>query len=97
MFINIPITADLLTQYNDFNFINEYLFNTCYFTAISYNFFSFQNVLFETTFFLEQLNNTNILNEVENIKTIYHYSVPNTKLYYPEPFLAAASFMHTDL
>nr|ASY95718.1 Cox2 [Paraurostyla sp.] len=36
-------------------------------------------------------------NNLENLKTIYHYSIPNTKLFYPEPFIAAASFMHSDL
>lgn len=33
----------------------------------------------------------------ENIQSIYHYSIPNTKLSYPEPFIASASFMHSDL
>nr|YP_010725849.1 cytochrome c oxidase subunit 2 [Bakuella subtropica]WDY80894.1 cytochrome c oxidase subunit 2 [Bakuella subtropica] len=27
----------------------------------------------------------------------YHYSIPTTKLMYPEPFTASASFMHSDL
>lgn len=34
---------------------------------------------------------------LENTKSIYHYSVPTVKLFYPEPFIAAASFMHNDL
>lgn len=28
---------------------------------------------------------------------ILHYSVPTVKLAYPEPFIASASLMHTDL
>jgi hypothetical protein len=48
-------------------------------------------------FFLSQINSLSDLTDLDNIKTIYHYSIPNTKLYYPEPYLAAASFMHTDL
>ena len=41
----------------------------------------------------ESLISTNF----DNIQTIYHYSIPNTKLFYPEPFIASASFMHSDL
>jgi hypothetical protein len=28
---------------------------------------------------------------------IFHYSIPTTKLAYPEPFIASASLMHSDL
>ena len=34
---------------------------------------------------------------LDALQSIYHYSVPTTKLFYPEPFIAAASFMHSDL
>jgi hypothetical protein len=34
---------------------------------------------------------------IENLFTSYHYSIPNVKLYYPEPFVASASLMHSDL
>jgi hypothetical protein len=47
--------------------------------------------------FINQTDDLNLFNNLENIKTIYHYSIPNTKLAYPEPFIASASFMHTDL
>ena len=97
MFINLPIYFDATTQYLDINLMMSNIFTTIYDTNINYDLY-FSNVAkFETNFFLNLLNESNILNEIENIKTIYHYSIPNTKLYYPEPFLAAASFMHTDL
>jgi hypothetical protein len=33
----------------------------------------------------------------ENVQTTYHYSIPNIRLSYPEPFIAAPSFIHSDL
>jgi hypothetical protein len=47
--------------------------------------------------FIDQLEDLNYFNNLENITSVYHYSIPNTKLAYPEPFIASASFMHTDL
>lgn len=47
--------------------------------------------------FIDQLEDLKSFDNLENIKTIYHYSIPNTKLAYPEPFVASASFMHFDL
>jgi hypothetical protein len=35
--------------------------------------------------------------ETANLTSVYHYSIPNVKLMYPEPFLSSASFMHFDL
>ena len=49
------------------------------------------------TNFISQIENNYLFNNLENIKTIYHYSIPNTKLAYPEPFIASASMMHSDL
>ncbi len=43
-------------------------------------------------FFLDQPTH-----QLQNLQNIYHYSVPTTKLFYPEPFIATASFMHSDL
>jgi hypothetical protein len=37
------------------------------------------------------------LDNLTNMTALYHYSVPNVKLAYPEPFIASASFMHSDL
>lgn len=47
--------------------------------------------------FINQTEDVFFFNNLENIKTIYHYSIPNTKLAYPEPFIASASLMHSDL
>jgi hypothetical protein len=46
------------------------------------------NPLFES---LENFDN------LTSITAVYHYSIPTTKLAYPEPFIASASFMHSDL
>lgn len=34
---------------------------------------------------------------LEHVRTNYIATSPNVKLYYPEPFIASASFMHNDL
>jgi hypothetical protein len=34
---------------------------------------------------------------IENVRSQYHSSVPLKKLQYPEPFIASASFIHTDI
>ncbi len=59
------------------------------------------------TFFISQFNvsNFDLLTTVlpsvtdisENTFAIYNYSIPNSRLHYPEPFIASASFMHSDL
>jgi heme/copper-type cytochrome/quinol oxidase subunit 2 len=47
--------------------------------------------------FINQTEDTSFFNNLENVQSIYHYSIPNTKLAYPEPFIASASLMHNDL
>ncbi len=47
--------------------------------------------------FINQLDDCELYNNLENITSVYHYSIPNVKLAYPEPFIASPSFMHTDL
>lgn len=47
--------------------------------------------------YINQLEDIGVNSSVENITSIYHYSIPNTKLSYPEPFIASPSFMHSDL
>jgi hypothetical protein len=42
----------------------------------------------------DQLDN---YNNLEAIRSQYHSSVPLRKLQYPEPFIASASFIHTDI
>lgn len=46
---------------------------------------------------IEQLENFDNLKNFENLNSVYQYSVPNVKLWYPEPFIASPSFMHADL
>lgn len=72
-----------LLNYNDFNFI---------FLNNNINLYSQSLITF-----INQTQDANFFNNLENVKTIYHYSIPNVKLSYPEPFIASASFMHTDI
>ena len=34
---------------------------------------------------------------IDNSLSIFHTSVPNIKLYYPEPFIATPTFIHDDI
>lgn len=47
--------------------------------------------------FVNQLEDVSTYDNLENVTSIYHYSIPNIKLSYPEPFIASPSFMHSDL
>ncbi len=47
--------------------------------------------------FFEQNEINNLSVNLSNLETVYHYSIPNVKLSYPEPYIASASFMHSDL
>ena len=47
--------------------------------------------------FFELLEDRSNLINLDNTVSVYHYSIPNTKLYYPEPYIASPSFMHTDM
>jgi hypothetical protein len=96
-----------------FLFLNEFNFDMLDFFISSNNifFFNFLNKINLTFFkintnfyhsgviieFINQLDDLNYYKNLENMITIYHYSVPNVKLMYPEPFIASASFMHNDL
>ena len=35
--------------------------------------------------------------EYDKFSSLYHFSTPNVKLYYPEPFVASGTFIHYDL
>ncbi len=52
------------------------------------------NLLFN---FVDQLEDIHLFDNLENITSIYHYSIPTVKLAYPEPYIASASLMHNDL
>ena len=47
--------------------------------------------------YIDRIDEMSIFRNLENISSIYHYSVPNVKLAYPEPFIASPSFSHSDL
>ncbi len=47
--------------------------------------------------FINQTEDIFNYKNLDNLQSIYHYSIPNVKLAYPEPFIASASFMHSDL
>ena len=47
--------------------------------------------------YIDRIDEMSIFRNLENISSIYHYSVPNVKLAYPEPFIASPSFIHSDL
>ncbi len=96
-----------------FLFLNEYNYNMLDFIFFNNNFFFFNffnqsnltyfkinsgflysEVIIE---FVNQLDDLKYYKNLENMVTVYHYSIPNVKLMYPEPFIASASFMHNDL
>jgi len=37
------------------------------------------------------------IESMAHVRSMYHYSIPQTKLYYPEPFIASPSFIHNDI
>lgn len=39
----------------------------------------------------------NNLSNFDNMTSLYHFSVPNVKMFYPEPFIASTTFLHYDL
>jgi hypothetical protein len=47
--------------------------------------------------FMMQTQDLSYFDNLENLKTTYHYSIPNVRLSYPEPFIASPSFIHSDL
>jgi hypothetical protein len=79
------------------------------FTSFSYDLYVFSTYTYDILLsnsnpsssfiisYIDQLEDMNTHNNIENITSIYHYSIPNTKLSYPEPFIASPSFMHSDL
>ena len=93
---NFNIKRDYLYLYN-FSFfykLDNLILNS--YVNIDFNYNS--NYTQTLTTFISQINdNLFITNNVENVKSSYHYSIPNTKLFYPEPFIASPSFLHSDL
>jgi len=73
-----------LNQYQNFNYNllqNNYNFN-----------------LYTHHDLLTSINATdNLINYNNDPMSIYTFSVPNMKIFYPEPFIATGNFSHTDL
>jgi len=85
----------------NFFFIRDYSYFLYLFDYANFNFLYLNNssemCAKSLITFIDQIEDITLFSNLENIQTIYHYSVPNTKLAYPEPFIASASFMHSDL
>jgi hypothetical protein len=47
--------------------------------------------------YLNTVDETYELLNLEHVRTIFHVSTPNEMLHYPEPFTASPSFIHDDL
>lgn len=51
----------------------------------------------EIIFLANSVDDVNKFEALEHIRSTYISSAPNVKLYYPEPFIASASFIHNDI
>jgi hypothetical protein len=51
----------------------------------------------EIMHYLNTVDETYELMQLEHVRTIFHISTPNEMLHYPEPFIASPSFIHDDL
>lgn len=51
----------------------------------------------EIIFLANSVDDINKFEALEHIRSTYVSSAPNVKLYYPEPFIASASFIHNDI
>jgi hypothetical protein len=51
----------------------------------------------EIMHYLDTVDETYELMQLEHVRTIFHISTPNEMLHYPEPFIASPSFIHDDL
>lgn len=90
------------------NFFSDFfIFNSnsnCFFSLNNVNDLTFLFISNDLDFYLKSLNiyideidSASLFQNLENISSTYHYSVPNVKLAYPEPFIASPSFIHSDL
>lgn len=84
--------AFLISDYNYLLFLGNY-------SNYSFlHFFNDSNIYTKSLItYINQTEDISLFNNLENITSVYHYSIPNVKLAYPEPFIASPSFMHTDL
>jgi len=51
----------------------------------------------EVLYLAANVDNIENFEALEHIRSTYMITSPNTKLYYPEPFVASASFIHNDI
>lgn len=86
LFFNFLIFQDFFFLFN-WNESSQFIFN-------NFNFLLNSNNL---NLYYKEFENLSNFSNLENLFTLYHYSIPTTKLAYPEPFIASASFMHSDL
>jgi hypothetical protein len=47
--------------------------------------------------FMQEADDIDCFKNIDNISSVYHHSVPNVKLAYPEPFIASPSLIHDDI
>lgn len=108
---NFDIYSNIVESTINVSFLNRLNFNLppVSFTKENYD---FSNSILKTTIekpytfkkkdtslvdYVNQTDNLGFYNNLENITSIYHYSIPNTKLNYPEPFVASSSFIHSEM
>lgn len=53
--------------------------------------------LYDLVYETDNLDDLDAIQNTETIRSMYHHSIPTTKLQYPEPFLASPSLIHNDL
>lgn len=98
LFLSSSFFIDECNLYFNFFTLETFFFYFNWYNVSTLNFFNFS---FSSNFFLENylshLQNLHSFSNLENLGTLYHYSIPTSKLAYPEPFIASASFMHSDL
>lgn len=89
-FLNDSKTYDMIDNLVDLDLNEEYynLFWELKDYQLFYNKFDLVNTLNSTT---------NTINTDKNPLSLYTFSVPNMKIFYPEPFIATGNFSHTDL
>ena len=81
------------------NYANSFFFPLNSFAnSTSLNFFDDYDLYTKSVVtYIDKIDEMAIFQNLENITSTYHYSVPNVKLSYPEPFIASPSFIHSDL
>ena len=103
--LNLSSEVSLFNE-NLFSGSNHFIFSDYNYLILLSDYTSFNAVklfddadLYSKTLltYINQIDDLDLYDNLENITSIYHYSIPNVKLSYPEPFIASPSFMHTDL